>query len=139
MAGPQPILGVSILLHHRGRLLLVRRGREPLAGFWSLPGGRVEFGERLADAVARELLEETGVTAANLKPIDFAEVIDAGGAAGHFVLVVFQGDFRSGTPIAGDDAAEARWVEPTEFRSLPLADQTRTIIDRHIGMPADAP
>ena len=138
MAGPQPILGVSILLHHRGRLLLVRRGREPLAGFWSLPGGRVEFGERLADAVARELLEETGVTAANLKPIDFAEVIDAGGAVGHFVLVIFEGDFRSGTPIAGDDAAEARWVDSTEFRSLPLADQTRTIIDRHIGMPADA-
>lgn len=134
----QPILGVSVLLRQNGRILLVRRGREPLAGLWSLPGGRVELGETLAAAAARELAEETTITAANLRPLDLAEVIDPGGAGGHFVLVVFTGDFRSGTPVAGDDAVEARWVDLAEFRTLPLADQTRAIVDRHLGMLADA-
>lgn len=135
---PQPVLGVSLLLRHNGCILLVRRGRAPLAGLWSLPGGRVEFGETLAAAAARELAEETGVTAGNLRFLDFAEVIDPSGAGIHYVLLVFAGEYRSGSPLGGDDAAEARWVDLTEFRSLPIADQTRTIIDRHLGTPVDA-
>lgn len=140
MARPpsQPVLGVSVLLRHNGRILLVRRGREPFAGLWSLPGGRVEYGETLAAAAARELAEETGVEAANLRFLDFTEIIHPDGAGFHYVLLVFVGDYRSGSPLGGGDAAEARWVDPAEFRSLPLADQTRTIVDRHLGAPVDA-
>lgn len=140
MARPpsQPILGVSVLLRHEGRILLVRRSREPLAGLWSLPGGKVEFGETLAAAAARELAEETGVVAGNLTPLDIAEIFGPAGAGIHYVLLVFAGDYRSGSPSGGDDAAEARWVDPAEFRNLPLAEQTRTIVDRHFGIPADA-
>lgn len=131
MTVPQPILGVSILVVHERQILLVSRRRPPREGLWALPGGRVIYGEALGDAAQRELMEETGVTVSNPRPIDLVEIIDPDGTPGHFVLVVFQGDFTSGTPTAGDDAAEARWIGPEESRSLPLAAETRDLIDRH--------
>jgi len=136
-----PILGVSTLVRHDGRVLLVRRGREPFAGLWSLPGGRVEPGEALAEAAAREVREETGIAVDRLKRIDVVEIIGNGadrGVEGHFVLVVFSGEFRSGMPAAGDDAAEARWVSPSELGALELTDQSRMIIERHGETSIDA-
>lgn len=130
-----PILGVSTLVRDGGRILLVRRGKPPFVGLWSLPGGRVEMGEALAAAAGRELREETGVLADGFAPIDVVEVINSGGAddtADHFVLVVFRGEYRSGSPVAGDDAADARWVDPMELPALPLTEQTRDILSRHV-------
>lgn len=138
MTGPQPTLGVSTLLLHEGRALLVRRARAPLSGLWALPGGRVRYRESLREAARRELLEETGVTGANFRRLDVVEIVEPDGVPEHFVLVVFQGDFLSGTPTAGGDAAEARWVGLDEYRSLPLAEQTRAILDRHAGNLAHA-
>lgn len=141
LPSPRPILGVSTLVRHDGRVLLVRRGREPFAGLWSLPGGRVEAGEALTDAAVREVREETGVVVDRLKQIDVVEIItraDDRGVDSHFVLVVFAGAFRSGAPSAGDDAAEARWVSPSELSALLLTDQSRAIIERHGGGSGDA-
>ena len=127
----RPTLGVSTLVRHRGRVLLVKRGGVPLRGLWALPGGQVEPGERLAEAASREVREETGVEISSLRQIGLAEIInrgDDGGIGGHFVLVVFRGEYLSGEPVAGDDAAEARWIANDELPALPIADDTRRII-----------
>lgn len=122
-------------------MLLVRRRGAPFAGYWSLPGGRVEPGERPETAAVREVREETGIAIGRVRRLDTVEIDTAeggGGAATRFVLEVFQGDYLSGTATAGDDAAEARWVNPSELRDLRLTDQSRAIIERHGEEPADA-
>ncbi len=134
----RPLVGVSVLVEKDGKVLLVRRGRPPLAGLWSLPGGRVELGERLEAAAIREIFEETGVTVADLVRIDLAEIVvtDAGGSVeSHIVLIVFTGRYAGGTVAAGDDAAEARWVPPGELAGLDLTEDTRRVIESHGGGP----
>ena len=99
-----------------GRLLMVRRGRGPAAGDWSLPGGRVEAGETLAEAVVRELEEEAGIEGVCGPMIGWVERIDADH---HFVILDFSVDVLEGTePVAGDDASEARWVPLEEIAEL---------------------
>ena len=122
-----PILGVSVMIRSRDRVLLVRRGRPPLAGLWAFPGGKVRLGERLAAAAMREVREETGVAVDDLRQIDLTEIID--GDTGHFVLVVFAATLATTpTPVAGDDAAEARWVSLDAARRLPLTADTARIL-----------
>ena len=130
----RPTLGVSTLVRDGARVLLVRRGHAPFAGTWSLPGGHVEGGERLADAAAREVHEETGLAATGLRRIDIAEVITG---EFHYVLVVFAGDAR-GNPVAASDASEARWVEADDIAGLPMNEDTRALILRHLRAGADA-
>ena len=126
----RPALGVSARVWHDGRVLLVRRGRAPLKGLWSLPGGHVEFGESLEQAVRREVREETGLDVAVLRRIDIAEIIGGAGTPSphHYVLIVFAAEIRRGTLLAGDDAAEARFVAPAEFDELPMTDDTRRLV-----------
>ena len=139
----RPKVGVSVLVRHERRVLLIKRGSEPFAGMWSLPGGHVEAGETLAQAAAREAREETGVTVDEMSQIDIAEIIlpgAGGGSVTHIVLVVFAGTYRSGTVTAADDALEARWVSATELAGLDLTEDTRRMIGSHSddGWDADA-
>ena len=130
----RPLVGVSVLVRRDGEVLLVRRGRPPAAGLWSLPGGKVEFGERLEAAAMREIGEETGIAIDGLERIDMAEIIvrDApGGVAFHAVLTVFAARYASGEAEAGDDAAEARWVGGDELARLELTEDTRRVIETH--------
>ncbi len=130
----RPVLGVSTLVRRDGKVLLVRRGRPPSAGLWSLPGGKVEFGERLEAAAIREIREETAIDIDRLERIDMAEIItrDADGTAEwHAVLVVFAGRYAGGEPQAGDDAAEARWVGGDELGGLDLTADSRRVIATH--------
>ena len=130
----RPLLGVSMLVRRNGAVLLVRRGKPPSQGLWSLPGGKVEFGERLEAAAMRELREETGIAVDALERIDMAEIIgrDAAGAANwHAVLVVFAGRYAGGEVRAGDDAAEARWVTRAELAGLALTEDSLRVIDTH--------
>ena len=129
----RPTLGVSTLVWHDGRVLLVRRQRPPLKDLWSLPGGHLEFGERLVDAAAREVREETGIEVGELRQLEIVEIV--GGStersdAYHYVLVVFGGRFLAGSVAAGDDAADARFVPREEFDRLPMTDDTRRIVTK---------
>lgn len=108
MTGPAVELCVGAVVVDAGRLLLVRRGHGPAAGEWSVPGGRVEPGETLPEAVLRELREETGVEGLCGDLIGWVERIDDDH---HFVILDFRVTVLDPVePVAGDDAAEAAWV-----------------------------
>jgi 8-oxo-dGTP diphosphatase len=147
VAAPGIVLGVgAVIWNAHGEVLLIRRGTRPKLGEWSLPGGRVETGERLEDAVRREVREETGLEIALLGLIDVAELIlDAGTADGpaHYVLVDYSALPVSGEALAGSDADAARWVSLTQLDSIPLWDETRRMIalsaGRHRGIAMRPP
>lgn len=110
-----PTLGVGAVVVVDGALLVVRRGRDPARGLWSLPGGRVEPGEALAEAVAREVKEETGLDVEVGELAGVFEVIDGA----HFVVIDYFATCPVGqAPRAGSDAAEVRWVPVAELAGL---------------------
>ncbi len=124
-AGPAPAAAPrvrcvgGVAVSARG-LLLVRRGHPPDAGKWSVPGGRVEAGESDADAVVREVAEETGLRVRVDRLLGVVERPGPGGVVysiADFAVEIVDGDLR-----AGDDAADARWVAPAELGSFPLTD-----------------
>jgi 8-oxo-dGTP diphosphatase len=120
MTESRPEVCVGAIAVDDARVLLVRRGHGPAAGSWSVPGGRVERGETLAEAVVRELAEETGLEGVCDDLIGWVERI---GDWYHYVVL----DFRVTVldprdPVAGDDAAEAAWVAVEELASLPLVE-----------------
>lgn len=99
-------------------MLLVRRGRPPGEGLWSVPGGRVEPGESDSEAVVREVLEETGLT---VVPGLLAGTVDRPGPGGAvYVIRDYLAEVSGGTLAAGDDASDARWFAPEELARLPL-------------------
>jgi 8-oxo-dGTP diphosphatase len=118
MARPEVCVGAIAV--DNDRLLLVRRGHGAAAGEWSVPGGRVEAGETLAEAVVRELLEETGVEGVCNDLIGWVERISDDS---HYVILDFRVDvLEPGEPVAGDDAAEAAWVPLHEVADLLLVE-----------------
>lgn len=120
MNGGGPSLCVSALLRREARVLLVERGRAPQRGQTALPGGRVEPGESLAGALAREVLEETGLAVRCGRLLGIAERHEP---QGDFVVVCFEAvDLDPAREaVAGDDAAAVRWVAPERLSSEPLA------------------
>ena len=120
------------------RLLLVRRGHGPAAGEWSLPGGRVEGGETLAEAVVREVAEETGLEAVCDDLVGWVERI---GDGYHFVILVVLVTVLDGPeklPQAGDDAAEAAWVPLDEVFRLRLTEGLAEFLHEHGVVPVIA-
>ena len=129
----RPELCVGAIAIDEGRLLMVRRGRGAAAGRWSLPGGRVEHGELLAEAVLRELREETSLEAVCDRLVGWAELIDPEGAEGaHYVVLDFAVTvLDAAEPVAGDDAAEAAWVDLDEVVDLRLSDGLAEFLADH--------
>lgn len=122
-ARPVPCVGVVCL---RGSdVLLIRRGKPPRQGEWSIPGGRQEPGETVAHAALRELAEETGVEARLLGLID---VVDHISDHGHLVLIDFAAHWISGEPVAGDDAVEADFVDLREACARVTWEETRRVL-----------
>lgn len=122
-------VAVGAVVRHDGHLLLIRRAKAPQAGRWSLPGGRVEPGERLRDAVAREVLEETALRVDVGEPVGWVERI---GEGHHFVILDFAATVVGDATLqAGDDAAEARWVALDEVGTLDLVDGMLTFLREH--------
>lgn len=112
-----------------GRLLLVRRGHGPAAGEWSVPGGRVEAGETLVEAVVRELAEETGVEGVCDRLVGWVERI---GGDHHYVILDFEVTvLEPGAVQAGSDAAEAEWVALDEVPHRPLVEGLADFLHEH--------
>lgn len=117
------MLAVGAIVLDRGELLLVKRDREPARGEWSLPGGRVDWGESLREAVVREVREETAIDIEVEALAGIAERIvpdDAGEVLWHFVILDFWAKPRSHELRAGDDVSEARWVRVEELAEMRL-------------------
>jgi len=135
MTYPVPTVGVVCL---RGdQVLLIKRGTAPRLGQWSLPGGRMELGETTIAAGLRELKEETGVEAQILGLVDVIDGVfparpgpdgKSGEITRHYVLIDYAARWISGEPVAGDDAAEARFVSRDEAMALVEWDETRRMI-----------
>lgn len=116
----RPVVGVGAVAVRDGRLLLVRRGRGPAQGTWSVPGGKVERGETLVEAVVRELREETGLEGLCGRLLGWAERI---GPDEHHVILDFEVTVvDTAEPVAGDDAAEVRWVDLLDVADLHLVE-----------------
>jgi len=129
-----PTPGVGAVIMEDGRLLLIRRGRGAFLGYWAVPGGRQRHGETMREAVAREVLEETGLT------VDVGDVVWAGDImdeaqppAYHYTVVDFAATPTGGHLEAGDDAAEVRWVPMAEVRAMRLTPTMNNLLDQ-IGL-----
>jgi ADP-ribose pyrophosphatase YjhB (NUDIX family) len=121
-----------VALVDEGRILLVRRGNEPGRGLWAVPGGKVDRGERLVDAAAREVEEETGLT------VEIGDLVWAGehiSDHGHIVLIDFLGKVIGGVLVAGDDADQAEWVPLEKVREYPLTDTMYDLIEVLLSRP----
>ncbi len=127
----RPVVGVGGVMIDEGKVLLVRRGTEPLRGHWSIPGGAVETGERLEEAVCREVLEETGLT---VEPLFLVAVFQrlmpdqSGSTEYHYVLVDYVCRVLSGNPLPGDDADEVGWFALDEAETMLMTPGTFDVV-----------
>jgi len=131
-AYPQrPILAVSAAIIRDGKLLVVRRARKPALGVYTLPGGGVEIGEMLTEAVSREVREETALTIEPVALAGYREAImrDAQGRIErHFVILCFAARWLSGEPVLNEELDDARWVEPAQLNGLRTTDGLAEIV-----------
>jgi ADP-ribose pyrophosphatase YjhB (NUDIX family) len=134
---PRPILAVSAAILRDGKVLIVRRARPPAGGLFSLPGGVVEVGETLAEALAREVQEETSLAIEPVAPAGYREVIARDGddrVERHFVILPFAARWLAGEPMLNEELSEWRWVDPGEIAGLPttpgLAGIVATAVER---------
>ncbi|MBR0774531.1 NUDIX hydrolase [Bradyrhizobium diazoefficiens] len=113
-----PQLAVSAAIFREGKVLLVRRARSPAKGFYSLPGGRVEFGETLHQALAREVDEETGLDIEIIALAGWREVLPAAAGAGHYLIMSFAARWVAREPALNEELDDYRWVAPDALASL---------------------
>jgi ADP-ribose pyrophosphatase YjhB (NUDIX family) len=128
-----PLVGVGALIFDRGRILMAQRGKEPLKGWWTLPGGALETGELLDTAVRREVLEETGLIVEPVSVVEIFERImrDSDGAAEyHYVLIDYLCRVTGGETRAGDDVARVAWMRVEELKALQITEGTLGVIER---------
>ncbi len=127
-----PCVGV-VCFRHDG-VLIIKRDKPPKQGEWSIPGGRIEFGEKAEDAALRELQEETGVNAALIGLVDIVDGIFCSESAAtfghHYLLCDYAAIWLNGEPQAGSDAASAEFVSPERLVELPLWEETRRVISK---------
>jgi len=134
----RPTVGVGVVCLRGAEVLLIRRAKPPRQGEWSLPGGRIEWGETAAGAALRELREETGVDAELTGLLDVVDGLfhgPGGVLAGHYVLVDYAARWLAGEPVAGDDALEARFWPVAEALRLPMWDETLRVIAQAANAP----
>ncbi len=128
MAQERPILAVGGVVLKGPKVLLVQRGRAPLKGHWSIPGGKVDHGESLHSALHRELAEETGLTVEILGQIGVFEALPEQPGARHYVMVDFACRYLSGELRAADDAMDAEFLTLPEALSRVAWDETRRAV-----------
>lgn len=130
MAGPDLVVGAVVI--DDDRLLLIRRSNEPNIHLWAVPGGAVEEGETVHEAVVRELFEETGLEGACGQIIGWSEILPTQPGERHLVILDFEVNlFETADPVAGSDAAAARWVPLSDVAELPLAEGLAEFLHDH--------
>jgi 8-oxo-dGTP diphosphatase len=128
---PRPVVGVGALIFQESRILLVERGRHPLKGQWSLPGGAVETGESLEQAIVREVREETGL---DVHPMQVGVIFERilrdveGAPEYHYVLIDYICKVIGGSLCAGDDSCNAKWFEISSLEQLNITEGTLAVI-----------
>jgi 8-oxo-dGTP diphosphatase len=140
----RPVVGVGGVVIENGRALLIRRGSEPLRGEWSIPGGTLELGETLEAGVARELLEETGVTVRVLELIEVFERIWNGDVANtesaparpkfHYVIVDYLCERVGGEPCADSDVTDIAFAREDELEKFSLTKTAARILQKAFAM-----
>jgi mutator protein MutT len=131
VSGPlAPAVGVGGVLVHAGQVLLIRRGKPPLYGRWVVPGGTVELGEPLEQALVREMREETGL---EVEPVELLTVFDRIERDGtrvvyHYVIVDYLCRLRAGEARAGSDALEVAWAGPADLDRYDLPPKAREVV-----------
>jgi 8-oxo-dGTP diphosphatase len=132
-----PMVGVGGIVLNGGKVLLVKRGKQPGYGKWSIPGGMVELGETLSEAIKREVLEECGIE------IELADVVavlervirrEDERVRYHYVLVDFLGYWKGGDLQPASDILEARWADPGEMETLEMTERTEKVVYEVMGL-----
>ena len=126
-----PFVGVGVVVWKGDEILLIQRGKDPMKGAWSIPGGRQQLGESIKAAAEREIREETGVEIEIIGLIDVVDSIrkdDDGIVAWHATLVDYAAHYVSGNVIAGDDAINAGWFTLEQLGELGLWEETARVI-----------
>lgn len=129
----RPIVGVGGILLDGDRVLLVKRGQEPLKGIWSIPGGKLELGETLREGVRRELREEVGLEVQVLEMVEVFERItldSEGKPAYHYVLIDFLCESAGGVPLADDDVEEVAWVDRGRISEYETTEGAPVVIEK---------
>lgn len=130
----RPVIAVAgVIFNDEGKVVLIERGAEPRKGEWSIPGGSVELGERLEEALKREIEEESNL---KVKPgpivsrIERIEYDSIGKIKYHYVILDYVCRYIKGDLTAGSDAAKAKWVSINDIENIPLTDELKQIIKR---------
>lgn len=137
----RPLLGVGAVVFQDGKVLLIERGQEPLKGYWTLPGGLVETGERLECAVRREVQEETGL---EIRPLEVAAIFERimpdleGQTEFHYVIVDYICELTGGFLKAGSDVSRAMWAAPEQMSMVKMAPGTPPVIEKAMRMLEEA-
>jgi ADP-ribose pyrophosphatase YjhB (NUDIX family) len=137
----RPFLGASVAVFRDGRVMLAARGRAPMEGLYSLPGGGVEPGETLAEAALRELREETGVEAELIgfvAPVEAIERDGQGRVRLHIVIAAHAARWVSGEPQTGPEARDIRWVSEDEIDTLPTTPGLPGLLRRAFALARDS-
>jgi 8-oxo-dGTP diphosphatase len=123
-----PQLAVSAAIFRDDRILLVRRARFPARGFYSLPGGRVEFGETLHEALHREVDEETALKIEIIGLAGWREVVPGTSGGGHYLIMSFAARWLAGEPVLNDELDDFKWLSPDDVGHLKLTGGLQEVI-----------
>ncbi|WP_031335556.1 NUDIX hydrolase [Rhodopseudomonas sp. B29] len=125
----RPQLAVSASIFRDGKVLLVRRARSPGKGLYSLPGGRVEYGETLETALAREIAEETALSVDIVGLAGWREVVPSAANTGHYVILSFAARWRAGEVALNDELDDARWIAPAGLAEFDTTEGLAAMVD----------
>lgn len=129
------IIGVGVLIKSDNKVLLVKRLQDPGKGKWSIPGGRLKFGEKLRDAAIREIEEETGLKIEIVRLLDVVDIFvkdRKGKVKDHYVIIDFEGKITGGELKASSDASEVKWVDVSEINEYELTDSTAKFLREYL-------